>query len=599
VSVDQTQTVKVKVEGDTASARAAMQALAQETKRTASSFDKMRDGFNKNIDGIMTGLAKFNLAMQGIGTIIDGLGKAAGLARLNAEMRNMEKTLPINLIVKLQNATDGAVTKLDLMRFSMKALHGELALTEDGLKTVLKAADTLGDQGFGDTMEIAEKLTSVIRTGNVKSLKELGIELDVTADKQANVNQALRAMQDLAATPVNVDPQLMAIEKMQTATQDWVNDMGAGLGFVFGWAFKKVGELTDELAGIGGTLQMSNEDIREEAMRAAVDEATQRIGNPYNNDLKRQHSALVSELFGQNQRKLIAQRAASVEKRKNAEFRPAARNLWDRAWGGGPDLMVGDHAKAGKGRGLLEGGDADFIHGDELMFMAGADGTDRDGLMGLGAESERDTGDDLMEMGEFSSKEIAQAEAMAKQAAALAGIMADLADKTTLAGGAYDVFGSAILAAGEAAMEGSDGIGRAALAAAAASLKGIAKESAVKALYETAGGFASIAVGDAKGATGHFAAAGQYALTAVAAGVAGAALAPSGGAGSPSSAPGGGFASGSSGGSQASPQTIIVQVGDGFVGKPRELAEAIDEVVRSGTRSGRVREESGVVKVTT
>lgn len=99
----------------------------------------------------------------------------------------------------------------------------------------------------------------------------------------------------------------------------------------------------------------------------------------------------------------------------------------------------------------------------------------------------------------------------------------------------------ALTGAATAAIFAGDNIGEALQAALASTLQQVATESAVKALFETAKGIAAVATG-LPTAPLHFAAAGKFAATAVAAGVVGAAIAPESGAtasatGTPPAAP--------------------------------------------------------------
>ena len=99
----------------------------------------------------------------------------------------------------------------------------------------------------------------------------------------------------------------------------------------------------------------------------------------------------------------------------------------------------------------------------------------------------------------------------------------------------------ALTGAATAAIFAGDNIGEALQAALASTLQQVATESAVKALFETAKGIAAVATG-LPTAPLHFAAAGKFAATAVAAGAVGAAIAPESGAtasatGTPSAAP--------------------------------------------------------------
>lgn len=99
----------------------------------------------------------------------------------------------------------------------------------------------------------------------------------------------------------------------------------------------------------------------------------------------------------------------------------------------------------------------------------------------------------------------------------------------------------ALTGAATAAIFAGDNIGEALQAALASTLQQVATESAVKALFETAKGIAAVATGSPT-AILHFAAAGKFAATAVAAGAVGAAIAPESGAtasatGTPPAAP--------------------------------------------------------------
>src|SRR5262249_28645962 len=138
--------------------------------------------------------------------------------------------VPTETLKGFQEATEGTIDKVSLLKFGMKALHGEFHLTADGAKLVLEAAQHLHDQGFGPTLDIAEKLEESLRTGNVKTLKEYGVALANTKDKMASVKEELEAFHRIAASPVNVDPGLQAIERLEAKVADFKTAWKVALG---------------------------------------------------------------------------------------------------------------------------------------------------------------------------------------------------------------------------------------------------------------------------------------------------------------------------------------------------------------------------------
>ena len=164
---------------------------------------------------------------------------------------------------------------------------------------------------------------------------------------------------------------------------------------------------------------------------------------------------------------------------------------------------------------------------------------------------------------------------------------------------------SGITAAVDAAISGSESIGRAFLKASAAALKALAIESTVRAIYNTAMGLGALIFNPAA-ALGYFAAAGKFGLAAAAAG-GGAALlgAGGGGGGGGESGGGGGYAAAPSGASYTTAgggrggngeQTIIVNIGGSITASTHaELGKSVASAVRAGERAGRTSRESEVV----
>lgn len=173
-----------------------------------------------------------------------------------------------------------------------------------------------------------------------------------------------------------------------------------------------------------------------------------------------------------------------------------------------------------------------------------------------------------------------------------------LNDTSSVLGGSFAAMTSGLSAAVDAAVTGSMAIGKAFKQAAAAALKSLAIESAVRAAYNTAMGLGAL-VFRPDAAAGYFAAAAQFSATAVLAGAGGALLGGGGGGGGGGAAASGPravpYVGGGGGGGGGGPQTIVVNIGGGVVASPTELGRVIDEAVNQGRRAGRVRDEKNVV----
>jgi hypothetical protein len=167
--------------------------------------------------------------------------------------------------------------------------------------------------------------------------------------------------------------------------------------------------------------------------------------------------------------------------------------------------------------------------------------------------------------------------------------MARLSDRSQLAGGAFGALTDGFAAAVDAAISGGDGIAKAFAKAAAASLKSTAIQASINALFETAKGFAAIAVGSPS-AAGHFKAAATFAATAAAAGVGSAALgALAGGGGGASAgrgAAGGGFMA-SRGANDNGGGTTVIFNWNGAIPPTKEQQRQIGDLTSQAVRSSK------------
>jgi hypothetical protein len=175
-------------------------------------------------------------------------------------------------------------------------------------------------------------------------------------------------------------------------------------------------------------------------------------------------------------------------------------------------------------------------------------------------------------------------------------------DNSTAVGAGFTALSSGITAAVDAALSGSESIGKAFMKASSMALRAIAVESSARAAFETAMGIGASFLAP-PAAAAHFAAAGQFAVAAAIAG-AGSALLGAGAGGGGGGARAGGYntpaggghvrpANGNAGGGGS---VIQVNFGHGFaLATKSEIAEALDEATRYGERSGRVRRTAGAV----
>lgn len=167
-------------------------------------------------------------------------------------------------------------------------------------------------------------------------------------------------------------------------------------------------------------------------------------------------------------------------------------------------------------------------------------------------------------------------------------------DNTSAIGGGFSALTSGITAAVDAAIAGSENIGKAFLKASSMALRAIAVESTARAAFETAMGLGASFLAP-PAAAAHFAAAGQFAVAAAIAGAGSALLGAAGGgagagAGGARTPAGGGYARPANGNASGGGNTTIIQFGHGFaLATKTEIVEAIGEAQRAGERSGRGR----------
>mgnify|MGYP001615150870 CR=1 FL=1 len=632
------ETVHTRVTADASQAVGAFRrvegALGSVGKAARESSSSSNDFFS----GITGGLMKFNLALGGIEKGLGLVKDAIGLAKFSVEMEKLEKAVPTAVLDALRVASRGLATDMDLLRAANAAMRGDFALSGDEMVTMTRAATVLAAQTLRPLAEVMNILTDATR-GKTRALDDLTVNFEKTGDQVKDKIALFRKFNEIIGDAAPFDAQAENLTRMTTTWENQLNQIKSDLGEVaevllviiepitalagvvaklLKWAGRTTVEAAKGAAYVLTTnpLDIAAENARgfgggrqAETARAIEAERARRVqtygeGQLAQEDYDRladEASTMMSALAP-----AIADPVADAVAQALADF-----DMQQLGWSIGPEDMVrspdivAGPTKAAPKKTKTKTGRRTDTAGAPIGFMPPSTFHIDPGI----SMDELFVGGSAMGMGPSQSAQQAAIDAQlelqmatfnATQAYAdQVEVLAQLSDQTTLAGGAYAVFGGAMSAAIDAAIMGNESIGTAALKAVASVLRGIAQESAVKALFEVAQGWAAFAIGSPT-AIGHFKASAAFAATATAAGVGAAALYSATGSrggpgGSSAGAAGGGYSSPGSRSGSGGGDTIIVQVGDGFVGDAHALAEEIDRKVRAGKRAGIVRDGQGAV----
>lgn len=632
----------------------------------------------KKTDDWMLQFNKSIRALRNVGLLVRQTEQAAEFiakcVEINATLDNLTKKLPTGALEMMEKATGGLVEKLNLMNFGLKAMTGNLHLTQNGLDILLRAAQTLHKQGFGPMEDIMKKLESAFQKGSTRGLNEFNMALQNSADKNKNLITIMKELEKLAEKDVPMTNALSSLEKARVVWANFITDAKSSLGEIVGLIIQSVASLT-EMMGLTdkGEKERERELIRQQAKFKAERETPfgqtmffgetgpEYVDDNDPNTLKRRNE-LESKYTAEGYAML--DRREADDKKRQALDRKLGKK-WEGQFTGKDEKKDKKHYNdwldmymdSLKMFPRLSGFNNGFIYGDEPMelelglpsdpygnqgddnplymdfygleslapgkpsvatalsydsvfnaktLMAATGGMDpltfRQGMRGQrertsffehnrqdydpsrNGESGGIGGDLAKEWDEFSGNK--RLEAFSEK----------IKDQTTVVGGAFATLSSGVGAAIEAAVSGSDSIGKAFLKASAAALKGIAVESSVRALYNTAMGFAALATGPINGiaAAGYFKAAAIFSATAIAAGAGGALLGSASGDGPsvgtrPSSFPG------TRPNGENGNQTIIVNItGAVTAGDFAKLGETIQRSVQIGQQAGRTRSEGNV-----
>jgi hypothetical protein len=587
------------------------------------------------------GGGKAGKAWEGLKQLIDDaraayehFDRALQFGKATVEVRKLEMAfngLNANL-KRLDGSMGGTESKLTVMRTALNAMTGDLRLTQAGFEVVAKAADNYADKIGKDSVEVTNAFVRAIKTGQIKALKELGIQIDEGRTKQETLNNILIRYQELANDPGPSNKQIENFEKLAKKIDDtksgvelFVGDvivrlfngieaLVLSIGDAFSYTARKLGELNNAATTIigntfGGSLggaiagttaaggaaaaELGAMDPIDRARAATARIQAQILADTYAYDASRGMGgiALVAGDYGKEKPKGGRKSASSSSR----SFNVGAWQDQQRAAG---QRAVDARTVAGQGYlGTLGGFSGDPLAGID----AAGQSWDASRLASTTAANDfaarQRSGDSAAMlaqrqglMGGLGEADVGQS---VQQLEMMSDAMARLSDRSQLAGGAFGALTDGFAAAVDAAISGGDGIAKAFAKAAAASLKSTAIQASINALFETAKGFAAIAVGSPS-AAGHFKAAATFAATAAAAGVGSAALgALAGGGGGASAgrgAAGGGFMSARPSNDNGGPVSITINYGGMLPPtkqQSQELGDIVGTAVRDAQRAGR------------
>lgn len=566
-------TALFKIKADASQAVKETIRLAEAQKKLAYEVEKSAGGWQKTIDGLAIVFAKFNLAMGGVQTAFGLFKQALDVTDEINNLHRLEKALPTGALNRLMDAQEGMISQTKVLQLATKGMTGDFKLTEEQMGKVLRAAVAYEQQGLMPADEAAEKLLDSTQRLKEKGLAELGIEFDKTGNRIRDTEQIMEKLDERIENAGPIDARAAALDDLG----DKFEELGLAIKETIAMAVNGVASLVASIGKLDEATNGALGDIWDFAKKAG------RLGG----------SAMeqdVSHLFTSGS---------------------LSGSRWGRRLQG---MMEPTVSFPGRGTPMGPAMERDDLMNAEEERRKAREEERRRAITGVNyrgyAVGEREVeafspvgeggfGGAIPTEAELSSLEgVGQGYGPNESFAVsdkLSALKNQLGDTNTAAGASFATLSAGITAAVDAAISGSDSIGKAAAKASAAVLKSLAIESTGRAVYEGALALGSLAIGDAKGAGLHGLAAAKFALAAattgaLAAGL-GAAAGGSGsgaGAGASAGAPGGGFASGGArGGGSGGGDTVIVNIGGGFVsGDPNKIAEAVANAVRQAKRKG-------------
>jgi hypothetical protein len=542
-----------------------MESMAQKTKFA------MDDIVEKTKKAKM-GWTEFNQALEIGSKVIKGVQKAVELAKFADEFKRLERAIPVEKMRELERQAGGTASKFELMQKAAKDMG--ISATE-GMDATGKALHrVLGEwENFFDRAKVA--VGSMI----IDTL----LLLDKLSDKLAGVER-LSAGKQLAKSTSE-----MAMAEFDRQGK------GERLRAIVG-RMEHGGRMSlEEKALYDEFMVLQASGIRDYGGKYSSQAAADKVARP---DGRYGYDRAPGNIHGRGGG-LGEQAKELVEKRKQAAARAAAeakKYPHDSFFSGfdssNPLAYQNMNWKGYLGTAANESYQ-EMGGSDPLAYLQSSFGGSSGLSKGFG-----NMFSGLQSAGQAAGGGVNQV--LNAQLADFDEMKVTAEEATAAINAGFGALGNGISAAVEAAVSGSDSIGRAFAKATQMALRSLAIENTVRALTEGALAIAAAARYDGVGATKHAAAAAKHAIAAAAAGAGSAVMGALGGGGS--AAPPGGGGGGSSGrpatGSQLGsngPQVINVYVqGAISSGDYSKLGAEIEKAVDTGRRSGRVRDQQTV-----
>ena len=569
---DATANAVIKVKADTAQARSELKSLIG------------------TISGVASGMGKI---AAGMAVVAGGIATALHEAERAVTLVNIEKRLPTGALKALTEATGNSVAKSDLLRIAFNRLQGSGALTVMQLTTMAKVAAKLNSEGFGPVDDLLRELSEKFREGPnqwAKSLEKYGIKVNRVKDEHVTLQKAWAELHRLAAMPLEVDPMLNAIGQVKTEVLNATDEIRKRLGLV-------ASEWAQNVALMFNWVNDTGRKFEDRSIETAAESVGAKYGLDANQRLRLQATASgTPDLYRQIEVALeqgipdsvirefdreVKRLQKEIAKLKN---RPGFAPIAPTPLSG----TTGTTTDSSKRKRKFEESLDDYELNE---FIADAIARGR----AVAAEfKKRDAADDIdliinRGMVEQGTRALAVKEELDKESADKAKLK--LAEDLNKAQEMSNyLLGAPLADAISAAISGQEGFAKAFRRAAGARLQAVGIEQSVMAGVHTAAAI-GLLIWNPGAAGTEFAAAGSAAAAAAAA-FAGSALL-GGGGGSASvprgagSSPGGGFVSAPRGTTSGGNSTVVINVGQGFVGDPKTLGEEITKAIKRSDRTGR------------
>lgn len=497
---------------------------ARETRDAA----RATAGLQKHLGGLGAKMVAANLAS---GILARGFSLITGaIGDLLRTAANWEDWVGRNskALDGMSDAIDGMISKLDLARTRTKLTTGDFQATERQLRAVTKAAIIHARINKTDFVPSLRAVTDAITGQRSRAFKDLGINVDFMGNAFEKASQALELLEDrFADTSIEASNTNEKIAKMESALTDSFGELSTAItqtGLyrdVIGDLAKELsaaakgvrtftnatGSFFDRLGQAGLAMIAAQQGIKGKALEALLAAG-------------RGDKAAIAEILmpGPPKMELVLGRGrVTVPKASVGVGRRRPRRSRERRQGFVLKRIRAEHAaRAPDPFAAAEGAEAGIAEDVEAREVA------RIGARQQQIGDAQQLAEKIVAIGEASRTAADPARQLREQ---ISGAVVDMAAATdqmaTMAVSGLGQLTSGLWDAVDAAIAGKQSFGQAMAAITKSVLMGIAKQSTVQAIFETAKGFAALAIFNFPSAAQHFTAAGIFGSIAVGTGLAG------------------------------------------------------------------------------